>query len=79
MTGLNAKSIFGKVFDLKKLQIIYCWNTSNFLWVQTSAFIKVSNKSYKQEMNFIENKYLTSLLMSCSGLLHVTVEHNLAD
>ena len=30
------------------------------------------------EMNFIENKYLTGILMSCLGLLPVTVQHNLA-
>ena len=32
-----------------------------------------ANKSYQTEMNFTENKYLTGLLMSCPGLLHVTV------
>ena len=29
-------------------------------------------------MNFTENKYLPDLLMSCQGLLHETVQHNLA-
>ena len=27
-------------------------------------------------MNFIENKHLPGLLMSCSGLLHVTVRQS---
>ena len=29
-------------------------------------------------MIFIKNKYLAGALMSCPGLLHVTVQHNLA-
>ena len=32
-----------------------------------------SNKPYQSEINFNENKYLTGLLIPCSGLLHATV------
>ena len=36
-------------------------------------YLSFSNKRYQPEMNFIENKYLTGLLMSYPGLLHVTI------
>ena len=37
-----------------------------------------SNKPHQPEMNFTENKYLTGISMSCPGLLHLTIQHNLA-
>ena len=41
LIGLSAKSTFRKVFDLKKLKIIYCWDTYYiFSWLQASAFLK---------------------------------------
>ena len=40
--------------------------------------LPLSNKPYQPKMNFIENKYLPVILMSRPGLLHITVQHNLA-
>ena len=36
--------------------------------------LPLSNRPQQPEMNFIENKYLPGLLMSCPGLLHIFIE-----
>ena len=43
-----------------------------FIYCHDYKHLPFSNKPYQPEMNFIENKYSPGLLMSCSGLLHVT-------
>ena len=68
---ISANSTFRTLFDFKKLKIICCWDIYHFCY--DYKLLPFSNKPYQPEMNFIENKHLLGLLVSCSGLLHVTV------
>ena len=48
---------------------IILYNNNNIIAIQ----MPFSNKPYQPEMNLIENKYLSGLLISHPGSLHVTV------
>ena len=50
-----------------EMLIIFCYDYKH---------LSFSNKPYQPEINFIENKYLTGLLMSCPGLLPVTLQQS---
>ena len=63
----TIKTIITAIMIIMLTIILY--NNNNTIIIQMSF----SNKPYQPEMNFIENKYLSGLLMSHPGSLHVTV------
>ena len=71
LTGISANSTFRTVIDFKKIKIIYCWDIYYFCY--DYKYLLFSNKPYQPQINFIGNKYLPGLLMSCSGFSDVTV------
>ena len=63
----TIKTIITAIMIIMLTIILY--NNNNTITIQ----IPFSNKPYQPEMNLIENKHLSGLLMSHPGSLHATV------
>ena len=70
LTGISAKSTFRKVFDFKKLKIIQYTVDIFIIFCYDYKHLPLSNKPNQPESNFTRKLYI---LMSCPGLLPVTV------
>ena len=69
LTAISANSTFRTVFDFKKIKIIFCSIFSIFVMITSICLSQISLANQKE----LYLEHLPSLLMSCPGLLHVTV------
>ena len=62
---INEKSTFRKLFDFKKLKIVYCWDVYFFY---DYNYLPLSNKSYQPEKNFTRPFNVMPRTVACNSI-----------